>query len=52
MLIASLLSFSSLFPPPALRAGEICGKVGQTSPAHHPVLPGGLRGLRGLHPSL
>jgi len=44
---------SALLPlPTALRAGQTGGEVGQTPPAHHPVLPGGLCGVCGLHPSL
>ena len=36
----------------ALCAGQTGGEVGQAAAANHPVLPGGLRSVRGLHPRL
>ena len=36
--------------PAALRPGPDEGQMDSTGPTHHPVLPGGLFPVRGLHP--
>lgn len=39
-----------MFVLSALRPGQDEGQMDSTGPTHHPVLPGGLFPLRGLHP--
>lgn len=53
-LVSSLLLTSSLHfvSFSALCAGQTGGEVGQAAAANHPVLPGGLRSVCGLHPGL